>query len=42
MQSVSSRVWTHVAVSISNDDNILHHGHPTHNIEITEDTVIVE
>ena len=27
MQSVSSRIWTRVAVSISYDDNHLHHGH---------------
>ena len=27
MQSVSSRIWTRVAVSISYDDKELHHGH---------------
>ena len=27
MQSVSSRIWTRVAVSISYDDKPLHHGH---------------
>ena len=27
MQSASSRIWTRVAVSISYDDNHLHHGH---------------
>ena len=27
MQSVSSRIWTHDAVSISYNDNQLHHGH---------------
>ena len=27
MQSVLSRIWTHVVVSISYDDNHLHHGH---------------
>ena len=27
MQSVSSKIWTRVAVSISYDDKPLHHGH---------------
>ena len=27
MQSVSYRIWTRLAVSISYDDNDLHHGH---------------